>query len=1248
MHTIRKATLVLGMVVASSAMAASVAIDESPLEGGISSTVRSNIMFVLDDSGSMESAYVPDGVNTSETRYANRSSQCNGMAYNPGVTYDPPMRSDGTSLPNARFASAWEDGFAAENLTTTNSTSSRTVGTGSLTFNISSSSGFSTTVGQLVQITRKTDRNIWMVGTITAWASPNLTVNVTSINGSGTYNAWNITDLRNLGVSSGSYNNRYFTYSGAQPTLGYAYDGAGNLINNTFRNECNSNIGGAPGNAVFTQVNITSVSTDAQNYANWYSYYRFRRNTMKTAMTLAFGKMANPERFRVGLSTINYTGTSNADARYLDIDDYCDADTNCTHRQNFVGKLLGIPGTNSATPLRGALSKAGRIYGGLLVTGTRDPVQHSCQKNFAILSTDGYWNEGSPAGRSVTGVLNLGDQDSAARTDYKAYNVPYAPTAMESPMADRSNVGAGTPDVLGDVAMYYYKTVIRSTAFGNCTSGSTGENLCPDPGNVPVSVRGGVADKERWDCNRFQHMNTYTIGLGVKGTLNADNYLTGGSVAYEGLKAGTTQWPAISNNNATGVDDLWHAAVNGRGEYYSASDPAEIVSSLNKALAAIGASVGTGSAAGSSSQQLRTGDNAYLSRYATEDWSGDIQALRLDPATGALLSTPSTPQAACDASATTVSDPVWSAQEELDDKLVASPDSSSRRIYVASGGSLVNFTAANVSNTDFDPTTLSQYAALSAAEKLQATKASLVAYLRGVSKVAVSGSPAGDCCEDQAGNVYRLYRDRSHVLGDIVNSTPYFSGKSPFSYGDAGYVSYRDSTTASRRRVLFAGANDGMLHAFDAGVPPDTDGSGEELWAFIPSGVLPRLSKLADFGYNANHRFFVNGDMNTGDVSDGAGNWKTILVGGLGAGGRDYYALDVTNPNSPVLLWEFRARNPGHADNMGLSYGAPQITKRKSDGKWVVLVSSGYNNTSPGDGKARLYVIDALSGLVLQEMQTSGPADPSRSGIGGVSGWVDATMTNNETQYVYAGDLDGKLWRFDIVANSVTQLAEFANGGTVQPITRRPELGEVTMGTVKNRWIFVGTSRTLAETDVDPTLPGSTATEMQSFYAVRDDGINTYGGTSFRSVAGVVELDLTGTATTRIMNYVPAGTSAPGWYFDFDVVSGEKVNTDVTLQVGWLTFGTRAPKPTAGVCDRKVDGFQYFISYNPQSSRISETWETTWLGDSGATGVAVIQTSTGETVVTVTDDQGNIKVIENKGDHGLESVRRVSWRELPN
>ena len=232
--------------------------------------------------------------------------------------------------------------------------------------------------------------------------------------------------------------------------------------------------------------------------------------------------------------------------------------------------------------------------------------------------------------------------------------------------------------------------------------------------------------------------------------------------------------------------------------------------------------------------------------------------------------------------------------------------------------------------------------------------------------------------------------------------------------------------------MVYVGANDGMLHAFNAA-------TGAEAWAYIPTIVMPYLYKLADAGYATNHRFYVDGPITVGDAYNGSA-WKTVLIGGLGGGGKGFYALDVTDPANPKALWEFSSSDD---DDMGYSYGNPILTKRNSDGKWVVLVTSGYNNTG-GDSKGRLYVLDAFTGAQLSEIITDNSVtDPDVSGIGKVNNFVINTLVDNTTQYVYGGDLGGSLWRFDIDDETSQRLGKTSATTGNQPITVRPELARV-------------------------------------------------------------------------------------------------------------------------------------------------------------------------------------------------------------
>ena len=195
---------------------------------------------------------------------------------------------------------------------------------------------------------------------------------------------------------------------------------------------------------------------------------------------------------------------------------------------------------------------------------------------------------------------------------------------------------------------------------------------------------------------------------------------------------------------------------------------------------------------------------------------------------------------------------------------------------------------------------------MTATQKAAATSSALVNYLRG---------QRGD--EMVAASATKLFRARTGVLGDIVDSQPVYVQKPFANYLDAGLRRASRPRWTNRAPMVYVGGNDGMLHAFNAVVnpplpaPPIDTQAGMEKWAVIPSTVLPNMYQLADSAYvaPANHRFFVDGTPVAADIDiDGTGNWRTILVGGLNAGGKGYYAIDVTDPSvlPPKALWEFK------------------------------------------------------------------------------------------------------------------------------------------------------------------------------------------------------------------------------------------------------------------------------------------------------------------------------------------------------
>lgn len=772
----------------------------------------------------------------------------------------------------------------------------------------------------------------------------------------------------------------------------------------------------------------------------------------------------------------------------------------------------------------------------------------------------------------------------------------------------------GVSDSLADVAMYYYKTDLRSTALSNCT-GALGSDVCKD------NVKGATGDARHsfGDSASWQHMTTYTLGLGTNGLLTYDpGYLTQQSGDFFDILGGAKNWPASgSNKTMENVDDLWHAAVNGRGQYFNAGDPSSLATSLNSALNSIKAITGAASAASTSSLQPVEGDNdIYLAKFTTAKWVGDIEAYKIDPSTGSISTTTT-----------------WTASAQLD-----SLAESSRAIYYPnpSGASTLRaFTYANLTldsyNGSFDNFCLkpgasgaaapAQCSTLSAADKVSANLgANLVSYLRG-------------------NQVLDFYRSRDHVLGDIINASPLFVGKPSFKYSENGYATF---AATARTPVILAAANDGMLHAFDRS-------TGVERWAYVPSFVMGNMYKLADTSYGNNHSFFVDGSPQMGDIFVG-GSWKTIVVGGLNAGGRGYYALDVTNPVAPKLLWEFSATD------LGLTFGNPVITKR-SDGTWVVVFASGYNNVSSGDGNGHLYVLNANTGAQLLKIDTftSGSTAAGNattpSGLSKINAWIDSE-TNNTALRFYGGDLLGNVWRFDIdnlVApnQQALRLAQLKLAdGTLQSITVKPALGEITYNNLNYPVVYVPTGRYLGSSD----LTAASAT-TQSMYAIKDPLTNTPYG-DIRSTTSLVTQTITAAGSTALGTRTITANAVDwsaksGWRVDFPA-SGERVNINPQLILNTLYVGTNLPN--ADTCTIGGSSFLYKFDISTGSIAAGDNTVATFTGDVLIQGITTVQLagsgSSGSIVTILTKSDGTLETKTEATPSSSTNLHRTSWREL--
>lgn len=1174
MRTILAWMSLVGLVaVAMPAHAANVDLASEPMGNSIDPSVKPNIMFILDRSGSMSWSHMPDiPLENMTTKIGYKTSQCNGVYYNPAVTYKPPVKADGTSYPNATFTAALNDGYISTSGTVNLNTSFRAYADGS----------------------------------------------------SGSYNTLSASGVSGLDTAQPAY---YYQYNGAggtggvkQPPMSYLFDSVGNInTTTTFYTQCNAatTTAGAAATSTWTKVviNTSSPVASQQNFANWFSYYRTRMLMMKSAMGLALNQLNDPNSVRIGLVYHDLSVM-------LPVADYSDTTgvvnaTSCasgtTQRAKLYCYLYAATGSGG-TPTRTALSKCGQMYSGtgtFIGSGKPDPVQYSCQRNVAMLATDGFWNTDTAG----TNFPNIGNADSGGTPPY-------------------NDTVAASSNSMADIAAYYYKTDLR-------TSGALATN----------NVRTSTKDPANW-----QHMVTYTLGLGGSGSLGyVDGYETpGNSADYDAIVAGTKNWPnPIPTENVTRMDDLWHAAVNGRGTYYAATSVEKLATGLKNALAEA-AENGGGGAAATGNLAPASGDNqAYLASYKTQEWVGDLTQNDIDPKTGVISNTGN-----------------WSAQAKLDALMASAP--ATRKVYWAKSGSLANFTAAQlttpIANHWFDAGPINpngaveQYPFFTSAQQTAATPASMIAFIRGERGLEDADNNTLDT------SVTKLYRGRTHVLGDIVNAAPVYVKEPVFDYctgSDSGYCGTGGfkSAKASRQGVVYVGGNDGMLHAFNAN-------TGDEMWTFIPTAVLPYLYKLADKNYSTKHRAYVDGPITVGDAYWG-GAWHTVLIGGLGQGGRAYYALDVTDPNSPVLLWEFSATDSGGVClgttlatcdiDLGYTYGGAQITKLNG-GKWVAIFSSGYNNVPPnplpppssppysvGSGQAYLYVVDIENAGNKVKIPVSGgvATDAATSGIGWINGWTDSGMTNNLVKHVYAGDLSGQVWRFDIVAHTSTLLTTLGkvNGVSVtQPVTTRLELGDWG-NDINQRVIYAGTGRYLGFSDV-------TNTDRQSFYAIRDTGTalkSNIGSPYFRN-SGAAKLSSSNRSSAN-WSYNQVNNNSFGWYLDFDAQDGERVVVHPRISgTDQRNLMVITNIPASDKCAVGGDSYAYFLDSQATKAYTAKylTDVVNYVGNALSVGATQMTLETGKPIVAITRSDGKTITLDRGTPAYGNTVRHVSWRELKN
>ncbi|MEZ2416695.1 pilus assembly protein [Luteibacter sp. RCC_6_2] len=1066
--------------------------------------VSPNIAVTFDDSGSMGSSNLPDTLDNSTDKKYYYSSTSNSQYYNPSIKYIPPLQSDGkTRFPDsADFTKVPRDGICA---------------------------------------TLKT-----------------CTPTIVNLEGGLGYD-------KKGNLLPGQFVYGFYTKTSASASAN-AYGSS--IVNAVAQNQTGAfyytcpTLNSETGCTIQLLSGKNATAAEKLNFANWYSYYRTRNLMTRSAISNVFSGLGSS--IRVVYQNMN-SQTYRLAAGTTTFDKFAG-----TPRDNFFKWLYQVS-SSGGTPTRVAIERVGQIFmSGAGVKGNMNPywepnvgpdssgMELTCRLNYSLLVTDGYWNGEDPGVKSPTTRKSITLPDG----------IEYDNSAAESKIF--WNVPSTTYSTLSDLAFYYWATNLRP----DFTSGSKFKLDVPpsfvdytDQNGKPVDWDGtGVPPASLYfnpknDPATWPHVVQYMIALGINGSLQFDG-------DYAALRAGKKAWPTPTGSGSgdlTDIDDTWHAAINSRGQYFSARDPDSLANSLSQLLTRI-ISRSSSAVAGALSSSVLTGNGVtYLTGFDSSNWSGSLIAALID-SNGAIGKT------------------YWSAG----DILTARSKAGDSRVILTSTA------AGKGAGAAFTWTSAS--AALKAADPVNFTDtngADKVAYLR------------GDTSKEGT-----TYRRRTSILGAIINSqsvyvaypasgyTDTFSTGAPEAERDAQgnlLYSYEKfvSDHAKRAPTVYVGANDGMLHAFDAttdATPADsvdvTPSPGKERWAYVPFSIYNKLNYLTP---NTDFTMIPTVDATpvTRDVffSAGTKGWHTILVGGLRLGGRGVYALDITdasasesNANSKVL-WEFNnttvSGGTNVGANLGYTYGKPNIG-RLANGKWVVLVPSGYfpsstlaatqpyktesaNDPASSRTQSSLFVLDAQTGAVIRELVTPTSASGVTGNITsyGLTSPVLGDYNNDQIDDVaFAGDLNGNLWRFDLSdadpAKWAVSLAFYSADQGSRPITVMPRL--FSDPTSSYFMVVFGTGKYLG--GGDNTVDGSVAT--QYVYGIRDGGTAS-AAPVIEGKTKMVEQVMTEVGDIRGLTQKPLpatdadGNSYGGWFIKLYTGSssaqtdkGERVVVDAT------------------------------------------------------------------------------------------------------
>jgi len=982
-----------------------------------------------------------------------------------------------------------------------------------------------------------------------------------------------------------------------------------------------------------------SCQDELVNYANWYAYYSNRMVATHTAASWALAGIDMNRWVRIGVVKVSDGGNNGAGYGSLTLTELRkDNDTWQSNQITVFRSLLesGVGFNNLGTPLKSAVkslqSYLDKDTGGQIMC-------YSCQRNYILALTDGGWNDSNV----------ISDQDNVATITPTLPSGVQGSTLIGQGLYEVAGIRMGT--VLKQGATWP-RPVLEDTIQSDTLAD---ESLYAwlyklNGGPATYDVDWAVNDLASW-----KHLNTQALayagaprqGLayiytGAPGTLSTgldENQtlalVTKGSAATPPGLA----WPApvpvsyaggkTSKSWPTTMDDLWHATISGgfgrfsfgfdlqnnfgkmidadlNNIYNRGMSISDLALPPSKNLQLNGACV----ADGNNQRNSSNGDVCGYTSSFTPGWGGTILKRTLDDPTDSTgfgwtywsaestLVSKEAPGMVCTmvgATSTATASykyltPLCSKQQ-MPKNATWTVGSDPRKIFTATPPMQYSGAAWGGSGTVFT------YSGLAPSQRpmfgaTMTEQTDVVNYLRGDwSNEVNSATGTGK------------YRKRESFLGDFVHSSPVVVDPPTSGYGDSTYGASGatcDPTTfvgryCNRPRMIYAAANDGMLHAFD-------DNSGEELWAFVPpdlfrtaaeKGIINLTAPVTDFW---THQYYVDAtprviDVNLSDPTNpsSAADWRTMLIGGMGKGGTAYYALDVTQGDNPLakgvqgegmFMWTFTD------DNMGYTYGRALMVKTKAwGGKWVAILPSGINNgTDPtgaaqakplsasttGDGHGHIFFVDLATGEKLLDISTSledGGSTTQPSGLGYIRAFVQYPA-DQITDAVYGGDQLGNFWRFDL-SNSdpskwmAVKLAVLAdNGGHLLPVNVEPLTSLVTDSSGnQTRWVMVGTGRDYTDSD------------LYNWASKAYDNMPTYGLFAFKD----------GDANSPSLAITSSGGHSSGTYTvgDLDDISGNQTPT-LSAKGGWVEYFTTAGYQVINNFDTLGGNIAYVVNqYNP-------------------------------------------------------------------